>query len=85
MGAEQNKLLVRWPPFREASAIKGYLAPYNERVDLIIDGRPQQAARRAARPRAEPSTRTAGGKGRRRHSALDTARIEQHFGQAHAR
>ena len=25
-------------PFKEVSEIKGYLAPYNERVDLIVDG-----------------------------------------------
>ena len=25
-------------PFRESAAVKGYLAPYNERVDLIVDG-----------------------------------------------
>jgi len=37
-------------PFREVTAVKGYLAPYNERVDLIVDGHPPEAARRAARP-----------------------------------
>jgi hypothetical protein len=26
----------------EVSEIKGYLAPYNERVDLIVDGRRQE-------------------------------------------
>src|SRR5579862_3644047 len=42
-------------PFGEATAIRGYLAPYNERVDLIVDGHPQ--ARPAGRlgPPAEPS------------------------------
>jgi uncharacterized protein (DUF427 family) len=25
-------------PFRESTAVRGYLAPYNERVDLIVDG-----------------------------------------------
>ena len=29
-------------PFREVSEIKGYLAPYNERVDLIVDGQRQE-------------------------------------------
>ena len=29
-------------PFAEVSEIKGYLAPYNERVDLIVDGEPQE-------------------------------------------
>lgn len=29
-------------PFAEVSEIKGYLAPYNERVDLIVDGAPQE-------------------------------------------
>jgi uncharacterized protein (DUF427 family) len=28
-------------PFREAAEIKGYLAPYSERVDLIVDGQLQ--------------------------------------------
>jgi uncharacterized protein (DUF427 family) len=44
-------------PFREVAAVKGYLAPYNERVDLIVDGHPQE---RPAGPLggqlAEPST-----------------------------
>lgn len=39
-------------PLREVQAIKGYLAPYNERVDLIVDGEAQ------ARP-AGPLTRRA--------------------------
>jgi uncharacterized protein (DUF427 family) len=29
-------------PFREAAEVKGYLAPYNERVDLIVDGELQE-------------------------------------------
>jgi uncharacterized protein (DUF427 family) len=29
-------------PFREATDVKGYLAPYNERVDLVVDGEPQE-------------------------------------------
>jgi uncharacterized protein (DUF427 family) len=43
-------------PFREVSAVKGYLAPYNERVDLIVDGRPQDRPAGPLGPRAEPST-----------------------------
>jgi uncharacterized protein (DUF427 family) len=44
-------------PFREASAVQGYLAPYSERVDLIVDGKLQerpagQLGRRAATKRA---------------------------------
>jgi uncharacterized protein (DUF427 family) len=46
-------------PFDEVSQIKGYLAPYNERVDLIIDDelqeRPAAALRRRAHP-AKPSS-----------------------------
>jgi uncharacterized protein (DUF427 family) len=29
-------------PFDEVSEVKGYLAPYNERVDLIVDHQPQE-------------------------------------------
>jgi uncharacterized protein (DUF427 family) len=29
-------------PFRDAAPVKGYLAPYNERVDLIVDGELQE-------------------------------------------
>ena len=29
-------------PFAEASKVKGYLAPYNERVDLVVDGELQE-------------------------------------------
>jgi uncharacterized protein (DUF427 family) len=46
-------------PFREVSEIKGYLAPYNERVDLIVDGQRQQRLAGPLGPRGEPSTRTA--------------------------
>jgi uncharacterized protein (DUF427 family) len=53
-------------PFAEVSDVKGYLAPYSERVDLIVDGElqerpggplrsPAQASRRAAAPRASRS------------------------------
>ena len=43
-------------PFREVSEIKGYLAPYNERVDLIVDGHPQERPAGPLGLRAEPST-----------------------------
>jgi uncharacterized protein (DUF427 family) len=43
-------------PFREVAAVKGYLAPYNERVDLIVDGHPQERPAGLLSPRAEPST-----------------------------
>jgi uncharacterized protein (DUF427 family) len=43
-------------PFREVSAVRGYLAPYNERVDLIVDGHPQERPARAARPASRAST-----------------------------
>jgi uncharacterized protein (DUF427 family) len=46
-------------PFREVSEINGYLAPYNERVDLIVDGRPQERPAGPLGRRGEPSTRTA--------------------------
>ena len=46
-------------PFREVSQVKGYLAPYNERVDLIVDGHPQQRPAGPLGPRAEPTARTA--------------------------
>ena len=49
--------------FREVSAVKGYLAPYNERVDLTVDGHPPRSgppghsARRQnpARPQPDPT------------------------------
>jgi uncharacterized protein (DUF427 family) len=43
-------------PFREVAAVKGYLAPYNERVDLIVDGHSQERPAGPLGPRAEPST-----------------------------
>jgi uncharacterized protein (DUF427 family) len=46
-------------PFKEASELQGYLAPYNERVDLIIDGHPQQRPGGPLGPRGQPSTRAA--------------------------
>ena len=42
-------------PFREAAALRGYLAPYNERVDLIVDGHPQE---RPAGPLGSPGERS---------------------------
>jgi uncharacterized protein (DUF427 family) len=42
-------------PFHEVSAVRGYLAPYNERVDLIVDGHSQQRPAGPLRPAAEPS------------------------------
>jgi uncharacterized protein (DUF427 family) len=46
-------------PFREVSAIKGYLAPYTERVDLIVDRHSQDRPAGPLRPLREASTRTA--------------------------
>ena len=43
-------------PFREVAAIKGYLAPYNERVDLIVDGHLQERPAGPLRRPAEPIT-----------------------------
>jgi uncharacterized protein (DUF427 family) len=43
-------------PFREVAAVKGYLAPYNERVDLIVDGQPQERPAGPLGPPAEPRT-----------------------------
>jgi uncharacterized protein (DUF427 family) len=37
----RNLLWTYKAPFGEISEIEGYLAPYNERVDLIVDGQPQ--------------------------------------------
>jgi len=42
-------------PFREVTAVKGYLAPYNERVDLIVDGHRQERPAGPLGPPAEPS------------------------------
>jgi uncharacterized protein (DUF427 family) len=41
-------------PLREAAAVTGYLAPYNERVDLIVDGHPQARPAGPLGPPAEP-------------------------------
>jgi uncharacterized protein (DUF427 family) len=46
-------------PFREVSAVEGYLAPYNERVDLIVDGHPQDRPAGPLGPPAEPSASAA--------------------------
>jgi uncharacterized protein (DUF427 family) len=39
-------------PFEEVSEIRGYLAPYGERVDLIVDGQPQERPAGPLGPRA---------------------------------
>lgn len=44
-------------PFSEVSEIKGYLAPYSERVDLIIDGERQERPAGPLGPRAQPNKR----------------------------
>lgn len=46
-------------PFKEAAAVKGYLAPYNERVDLIVDGHPAGRPAGPLGPRGEPRPRVA--------------------------
>ena len=46
-------------PFREVSQVKGYLAPYNERVDLIVDGHSQDRPAGPLGPRGEPGMRAA--------------------------
>ena len=46
-------------PFMEVSQVKGYLAPYNERVDLIVDGRRQDRPAGPLGPRGEPGMRAA--------------------------
>ncbi|MBV8711681.1 MAG: DUF427 domain-containing protein [Solirubrobacterales bacterium] len=46
-------------PFREASEVKGYLAPYNERVELIVDGELQERPASPLRRRAEQARRAA--------------------------
>jgi uncharacterized protein (DUF427 family) len=45
-------------PFGEVSEIKGYLAPYNERVDLMIDGVPQDRPAAPLRRQARSATPT---------------------------
>lgn len=46
-------------PFPEASAVKDHLAPYSERVDLIVDGELQDRPASPLRRRGEPSRRAA--------------------------
>ncbi|MBV8998490.1 MAG: DUF427 domain-containing protein [Solirubrobacterales bacterium] len=46
-------------PFREASEVKGYLAPYSERVDLFVDGELQDRPESPLRRRSERSRRVA--------------------------
>ena len=46
-------------PFHEVSDIKGYLAPYSERVDLIVDGELQQPPAGPLGPRAAHAKRAA--------------------------
>ena len=46
-------------PFKEVSEITGYLAPYNERVDLIVDGHPKERPTGPLGPRGEPRTSAA--------------------------
>ena len=46
-------------PFREVTAVKGYLAPDNERVDLIVDGHPRERPAGPLGPPAEPTTSAA--------------------------
>jgi uncharacterized protein (DUF427 family) len=46
-------------PFGEVSAVKGYLAPYSERVDLIVDGELQERPGGPLRRRTERAKRAA--------------------------
>jgi uncharacterized protein (DUF427 family) len=46
-------------PFREVSAIAGYLAPYSERVDLIVDGERQERPAGPLGRRAQAENRAA--------------------------
>ena len=46
-------------PFREASGVEGYLAPYSERVDLIVDGELQDRPGSPLRRGRERSQRAA--------------------------
>jgi uncharacterized protein (DUF427 family) len=46
-------------PFREASEVRGYLAPYSERVDLIVDGELQERPESPLRRRGERTRRAA--------------------------
>jgi uncharacterized protein (DUF427 family) len=55
-GRRHRNLLWYYPaPFRETAEIEGYIAPYSERVDLIVDGELQERpagplGRRVERP-----------------------------------
>jgi uncharacterized protein (DUF427 family) len=46
-------------PFSEVSDVKGYLAPYNERVDLTVDGEPQERPESPLRRRTQSIKRAA--------------------------
>lgn len=46
-------------PFDDVSEIKGYLAPYNERVDLIVDGELQERPAGPLGRRTQPRERAA--------------------------
>jgi len=46
-------------PFREVSEVAGYLAPYSERVDLIVDGELQERPAGPLGRRAHPTKRAA--------------------------
>jgi uncharacterized protein (DUF427 family) len=46
-------------PFGEVSKVKGLLAPYSERVDLIVDGELQERPAGPLERRAKPATRAA--------------------------
>lgn len=46
-------------PFREAAQVKGYLAPYSERVDLVVDGELQERPAGPLGRRAESVKRAA--------------------------
>jgi uncharacterized protein (DUF427 family) len=55
-GRRHPKLLWQYKaPFDEAAALKGHLAPYNERVDLIVDGQLQERPAGALRRPQEHS------------------------------
>lgn len=49
-------------PFREVTAIKGYLAPYNERVDLTVDGEAQERPAGPLTRRAQPARAASNGR-----------------------
>jgi len=55
-GRRHPKLLWQYKaPFDEVAAIKGHLAPYNERVELIVDGQLQERPAGPLRHRQERS------------------------------